>query len=114
MPLLKKSPETIIEEAIKTKASVEQKNKVEHPSTKSTKTAVEKGKTPLTKEGYWDRKEERDIQRDKDMAWSGLAQAALSSVGVIQLNADNTEDGLVSLVVRITDKLLKARDNHNQ
>jgi hypothetical protein len=76
--------------------------------------AGDKAKAPLTKEGYWDRKEERDVQRDKDMAWSGLAQAALASVGVIQLNADNTEDGLVSLVVRITDKLLKARDSRNQ
>ena len=73
--------------------------------------AGDRAKAPLTKEGYWDRKEERDIQRDKDMAWSGLAQAALGSVGVIQLNAENTEDGLVSLVVRITDKLLKARDS---
>jgi hypothetical protein len=85
---------------------------VSSPTTK--KTAARKTAVHLTKEEYWDRKEARDIQRDKDMAWSGLAQAALSSVGVIQLNADNTEDGLVSLIVRITDKLLKARDSHNQ
>jgi hypothetical protein len=75
--------------------------------------AGDRAKTPMTRDDYWRRREERDIQRDKDMAWSGIAQAALASVGVIQLNADNTEDGLVALVVRITDKLLKARDDRN-
>jgi hypothetical protein len=68
----------------------------------------------LSKEEYWDRKEDRDIQRDKDMAWSGLAQAAIASPYVAQFNLENTEDGLVDLVVRITDKLLKARDARNK
>jgi len=65
----------------------------------------------MTKDDYWRRREERDAQRDKDMAWSGLAQAVLQSVAAAQMNIENTEDGLVALVARITDKLLKVRDN---
>ena len=57
--------------------------------------------------------EERDVQRDKDMAWSGLAQAALDSVGLVQLNTENTLEGFVALVVKATDLLLQARDKRN-
>lgn len=92
-------------------------NAVEYPKTErigGMHKAGDKANAPLTKDSYWDRKEERDIQRDKDMAWSGLAQAAISSPYVAQFNMENTEDGLVALVVRITDKLLKARDEHNR
>jgi hypothetical protein len=73
--------------------------------------ATRKRQPEMTKDDYWKRREERDIDRDKHMAWSGLAQAALNSVSVAQLNTDNTEDGLVSLVSRIVDKLLKVRDS---
>jgi hypothetical protein len=64
----------------------------------------------LSKEEYWDRKELRDIQRDKDMAWSGLAQAALQSPYIGQLNADNSVDGLVGLVGQVVTKLLAKRN----
>jgi hypothetical protein len=67
----------------------------------------------LSKDEYWTRKEERDIQRDKDMAWSGLAQACVNSVGLVQLNTDNTLEGFVALVVKATDLLLQARDKRN-
>ena len=66
--------------------------------------------TPLTKESYWDRKEERDIQRDKDMAWSGFAQAAMQSVGIIQFNTEGTLDGLVNLAAQVADKLVERRN----
>lgn len=68
---------------------------------------------PITKDDYWRRREERDVQRDKDMAWSGLAQAALTSVGLVQLNATNTAEGLVDVVVQVTELLLAARDKRN-
>lgn len=68
---------------------------------------------PMSKDDYWRRREERDTQRDKDMAWSGLAQAALDSVGLIQLNTTNTLEGFVELVVKATDLLLAARDKRN-
>jgi len=68
---------------------------------------------PMTKDDYWRRREERDVQRDKDMAWSGLAQAALDSVGLVQLNTENTLEGFVALVVKATDLLLQARNKRN-
>lgn len=68
---------------------------------------------PMTKDDYWRSREERDIKRDKDMAWSGLAQAALGSVGIVQLNTTNTLEGFVELVVKATDLLLQARDKRN-
>ena len=77
----------------------------------ATQPTTRKRQTEMTKDDYWRRREERDVERDKHMAWSGLAQAALTSVSVAQLNIDNTEDGLVGLVARITGKLLKLRDN---
>ena len=63
----------------------------------------------LSKEEYWDRKELRDIQRDRDMAWSGIAQAALQSVYVGQFNVENSVDGLVKVVAEVTTKLLALR-----
>ena len=69
-----------------------------------------KAAAPMTKDDYWRNREARDVERDAHMAWSGLAQAALNSVSVAQLNVENTEDGLVDLVTRITNKLLAKRD----
>jgi hypothetical protein len=74
----------------------------------------DKANVPMTKDDYWRRREERDVQRDKDMAWSGLAQAALDSVGLVQLNTSNTLEGFVELVVKATDLLLQARDKRNR
>lgn len=71
--------------------------------------AGDRAKSLLTKDEYWTRREERDIQRDKDMAWSGLAQAALQSVGILQLNTSNTLEGLLALVNEATTKLLAMR-----
>lgn len=70
-------------------------------------------KAATTKDEYWTNREERDIQRDKDMAWSGLAQASLASVGLLQLNMTNTLEGYLELVVKATDLLLQARDKRN-
>lgn len=78
-----------------------------------TQYCMDKQERPMTKDDYWRRREERDIRRDKDMAWSGMAQAVLNSAGIIQFNADNTVAGLVALVTKVTDLLLNERDKRN-
>lgn len=113
MPLMKKGTtngSTATATAPQTDASAEHKPSDCQP-TQPAPTRKRSAESAITKDDYWRRREERDIERDKHMAWSGLAQAALDSVSVAQLNTDNTEDGLVSLVARIVDKLLKVRDS---
>ena len=105
MPLAKKSTTAVVEPPKQDPPTPEQMAQVATAKENAAKAA------PMTKDDYWRRREERDVQRDKDMAWSGLAQAALGSPFVGQLNMDNTEEGLVTLVCRITDKLLKSRDS---
>lgn len=105
MPLIKKSPTAVAEEPKMDIVTPELLAQVVASKERSVKNA------PMTKDDYWRRREERDAQRDKDMAWSGLAQAALDSVGIVQLNTTNTLEGFVELVVKATDLLLKARDS---
>ncbi len=114
MPLLKKAPTaTESNSAIGTMAKAAETGTPEQlTQVAAAKKAVTK-RIATTKDEYWTNREERDIQRDKDMAWSGLAQAALDSVGLLQLNTTNTLEGFVELVVKTTDLLLKARDKHN-
>lgn len=110
MPLLKKGSTTVEPPAQETPTS-EQLAKVVETKKQAGKKAADSA--PMTKDDYWRRREERDVQRDKDMAWSGLAQAALTSVGLVQFNTNNTIEGLVELVVKTTDLLLAARDKRN-
>jgi len=108
MPLLKRSLPPVVEETQPQQGSVLDAQTVEVVVKKSpTKKHI------ASKDEYWTNREERDIHRDKDMAWSGLAQAALSSVSVAQLNVDNTKEGLVKLVAELTALLLKERDAFN-
>jgi hypothetical protein len=107
MPLTKKA---LTNDSIIVAPAVESLKVESSVTTEAPKPPRHTRETSMTKDDYWRRREERDGQRDKDMAWSGLAQAALGSVLVAQLNTDNTEDGLVKLVARITEKLLKERD----
>lgn len=58
----------------------------------------EKAETPLTKEGYWDRKEVRDIETGIRIRRSGVWQASLQSVGILQLNRENTLESFLALV----------------
>lgn len=111
MPLLKKGSTTTAEPPAQETPTVGQLAKVEETKKTAAKKAVDSA--PMTKDDYWRRREERDIQRDKDMAWSGLAQAALTSVGLVQFNTGNTVEGLVELVAKTTNLLLAARDKRN-
>jgi hypothetical protein len=121
MPLLKKSSQTAAEVVA---ASLQAQGQSVQTMTQTsdasapkriggTRKAGDKVEAPMTKDDYWRRREERDVQRDKDMAWSGLAQAALDSIGLVQLNTSNTLEGFVELIVKATDLLLQARDKKN-
>lgn len=61
-----------------------------------------KGNAPMGKEDYWRRREERDIAKEEFFAAkdirisrSGVWQAALQSVGVLQYNISGTIEGLL-------------------
>lgn len=45
---------------------------------------IRKPAPKLDKETYWERKEERDIERDRRMSRAGLFQAALQSPAIMQ------------------------------
>lgn len=59
---------------------------------------------PLTKESYWERKEERDIETGKRIRRSGVWQAALQSMGSLQFNQGGTLDSFLDLVDKIADR----------
>lgn len=62
-----------------------------------------KASAPMTKEGYWERKEARDIETGIRIRRSGVWQASLQSLGVIQLNTNNTLEGFLALVEKTAD-----------
>lgn len=126
MPLLKKAPQAVTppveatDQAATPKSEATAQTTIPPKRLGGTRKAGDKPAPHLSKEEYWDRKEARDIeyhersiQRDKDMAWSGLAQAGLDSVGLVQLNTENTLEGFITLVVKATNLLLQARDKRN-
>lgn len=131
MPLMKKTAETQATDRVTTEQpsalaitgspDAQQQDNIAKTETSAspkrlggTRKAGDKTEAPMTKDDYWRRREERDVQRDKDMAWSGLAQAALQSVGLIQLNTDNTLEGLLMLVDKTVGSLLQIRDQRNR
>lgn len=62
-----------------------------------------KPEAPLSKKGYWDRKEARDIETGIRIRRSGVWQAALQSMGVLQLNTANTLESFLALVEKAAD-----------
>jgi hypothetical protein len=58
----------------------------------------DKAATPMTKDGYWERKEARDIETGIRIRRSGVWQAALQSVGVLQYNLDGSLEGFLAVV----------------
>lgn len=57
-----------------------------------------KAQALMTKDDYWRRREERDIETGIHIRRSGVWQAALQSMGVQQLNAANTLESFLALV----------------
>jgi hypothetical protein len=68
-----------------------------------TRMAGTKAEAPMTKEGYWDRKEARDIETGIRIRRSGVWQAALQSTGLLQLNTGNTLQDFLALVEKTAD-----------
>lgn len=76
------------------------------PAVPAPKTAPKAAKTstPLSKEGYWERKEGRDIEKDKRIRRSGVWQAALQSMAGLQFNQGGTLETYLDLVDKIADR----------
>jgi len=68
-----------------------------------TREAGAKASAPMTKDGYWERKEARDIETGIRIRRSGVWQAALQSMGILQLNTNNTLEGFLALVEKAAD-----------
>jgi hypothetical protein len=92
MPLLKKGATTTAEAPATTPTPP--------PAKKlgGTYKAGDKASAPMTKDGYWERKEARDIETGIRIRRSGVWQAALQSTGLLQLNAENTLEAFLALV----------------
>lgn len=63
---------------------------------KSASKPVDRG--TMTKDGYWERKEARDIETGIRIRRSGVWQAALQSTGLLQLNTGSTLADFLALV----------------
>jgi hypothetical protein len=66
-----------------------------------------KAEAPMTKDTYWERKEARDIETGIRIRRSGVWQASLNSVGLLQLNTENTLEGFLALVAKAAEEGLK-------
>lgn len=62
---------------------------------------------PLAKEGYWERKEARDIETGQRIRRSGVWQAALQSLAPLQFNASNTLESYLAVVEKVAEEGLK-------
>ena len=96
MPLLKKTP--IIVSEVNTKAP-ETEIATEKPAL-----TKHKREAPMTKDDYWRNREERDIEKDQRISRAGMFQAALQSVGILQLNTGNTLDDYIKLVEQAAER----------
>jgi hypothetical protein len=57
----------------------------------------------MTKDDYWKNREARDIETGIRIRRSGVWQASLNSVGLLQLNTENTLEGFLALVAKAAD-----------
>lgn len=56
-----------------------------------------------TKENYWERKEDRDIETGKRIRRSGVWQAALQSMAGLQFNQAGTVESYLALVDKLAE-----------
>jgi hypothetical protein len=104
MPLVKKDSSEQIVQSKNIQAQL-----LPHPSTLSQGMTNrlggtrEVGEKPLTKDDYWRRREERDIETGIRIRRSGVWQAALKSVGVLQFNTSGTLEGMLALVEKVAE-----------
>jgi hypothetical protein len=128
MPLIKRQPQATVEavaQAVASKpettvlpASVEADVKVAESPTKGpatpepkrlggTRATGTKAEGSMTKDDYWKRREERDIQNSQHMRRAGAFQACLQSVGLLQLNTGNTLEDYLKLVEQAADRCVQ-------
>jgi hypothetical protein len=102
MPLMKKGSSITTAEAPATTSAAATPAVATPPAKKlgGTYKAGDKASAPMTKDGYWERKEVRDIETGIRIRRSGVWQAALQSTGLLQLNVENTLEAFLALVER--------------
>lgn len=74
------------------------------PAAVKARAAKAGNEAPLSKEEYWNRKEERDIETGKRIRRSGVWQAALQSMAGLQFNQGGTLETFLELVDKIADR----------
>lgn len=73
------------------------------PAAVKARAAKAGNEVPLTKETYWERKEERDIETGKRIRRSGVWQAALQAMAGLQFNQGGTIESYLELVDRLAE-----------
>lgn len=61
---------------------------------------------PMTKDDYWARREQRDIETGIRIRRSGVVQAAAMSVGTSQYCTGNTIDAYADVVEKLAERML--------
>lgn len=103
MPLLKKNPSSVADAGPAPTAGQVPVIPAETRRLGGTRAAGAKAAAPMTKEGYWERKEARDIETGIRIRRSGVWQAALQSTGLLQLNTGNTLADFLAIVEKAAD-----------
>jgi len=60
----------------------------------------------MTKDDYWRRREERDIETGVRIRRSGVIQAAAMSVGTSQYNTGSTIESYADVVEKLAERML--------